>query len=582
MKLMEAFETLNTKIAEEAEPLRIALICSFTPLHLQTFLAAHLRLQFPDRKVQINTGLYGDFVGNLERLEKSGDEAAAVVMEWPDLDPRLGIRQLGGWTPADLADICQSAEAQLERVRGVMGRLVSTGRITLILSLPTLPLPPLAVTPGWQASSFELELCARMASLGAWAGKTASIRIVNAQALDCCSPPADRFDVTSEILSGFSYSVSHAAALADLMAKLVRNRVPKKGLITDLDDTLWRGILGEVGPEGIAWDMDHHAHIHGLYQQLLNALAAEGVLIAAASKNDPSLVDEAFRIAKPILPADRIFPFQIHWGRKSESVSNILRAWNVGADSVVFVDDSAMEIAEVQSSYPEIECFQFPKGNSKAAYELLQTLRDLFGKSLVVEEDTIRLDTLRRAATARTLSAGGSAGSTESFLGQAEAELRLSFDKNPPDPRALELVNKTNQFNLNGRRYSEAAWRDYLAAPGAFLMIAAYQDKFGPLGKIAVLAGRSQPAAVHVDVWVMSCRAFSRLIEHRCLQQLFERFEVPVITLDFAATPKNGPFQEFLGSFLDGDLRPAAPITRKQFSAKCPRMFHRVKEITRE
>jgi FkbH-like protein len=582
MKLMEALETVNAQTAEKAPPLQVALVCGFTPLHLQTFLAAHLRKQFPDRKVSISTGLFGEMVGNLERLETSRDEVAAVVMEWTDLDPRLGIRRLGGWTPNDLADIGRVAEAQLERIGSAIQRLASSGKITVALSLPTLPLPPLAITPGWQASGFELELRARVASLGAWAGNIANVRVVNAQALGCCSPPEGRLDVAAEIRSGFSYTISHAAAVAELLAHLIRNRIPKKGLITDLDETLWSGILGEVGPEGIAWDLDHHAHMHGLYQQLLRAFAEEGVLIAAASKNDASLVEEAFRVTKPILPAERIFPLEIHWGRKSESVAAILRAWNVGADSVVFVDDSPMEIAEVKSAYSEMECLQFPRGDSKAAYELLQTLRDLFGKSMILEEDTIRLDTLRRAAAARAASSEDAGSSTDSFLEQLEAELTFSFVKDPPDPRALELVNKTNQFNLNGRRYTEVSWMQYLATAGTFLMIAAYQDKFGPLGKIAVLAGRSQLEALQLDMWVMSCRAFSRRIEHRCLQQLFDTLNVPAITLDFVATPKNGPFRDFLASFIDGQLGAGSCITREQFSEKCPRLFHRVKELADE
>src|SRR5437899_13061782 len=125
--------------------------------------------------------------------------------------------------------------------------------------------------------------------------------------------------------------------MAELLSRLVQNRTPKKGLITDLDDTLWKGLLGEVCPEEVSWDLDHRSHMHGLYQQLLQALSAAGVLIGVASKNDSSLVEKAFQREDLILSRDAIFPMEAHWGPKSESVARILKTWNVAADAVVFI-----------------------------------------------------------------------------------------------------------------------------------------------------------------------------------------------------------------------------------------------------
>ena len=92
----------------------------------------------------------------------------------------------------------------------------------------------------------------------------------------------------------FPYRLPHASALAELLARAVVPCPPKKGLITDLDDTLSPGILGDVGPAGISWDLDHHSQVHALYQQMLASLAESGVLLAVASKNDPGNVAEAF------------------------------------------------------------------------------------------------------------------------------------------------------------------------------------------------------------------------------------------------------------------------------------------------
>src|SRR5262249_38332555 len=159
---------------------------------------------------------------------------------------------------------------------------------------------------------------------------------------------------------------------------------PKKGLITDLDDTLWRGVLGEAGVRGITWDLDHHSLIHGLYQQLLGSLAEAGSLIAAASKNERGSGEPAVRRPDRGVPGRVLFPIEAHWGPKSESVERILRTWNVAADSVVFVDDSPIELAEVKAAYPSMVCLRFPTNDDQEALAFLGELRDLFGKETIL------------------------------------------------------------------------------------------------------------------------------------------------------------------------------------------------------
>src|SRR5271155_1405178 len=97
MNLIDALERLKLPVAENARPLKVFLACGFTPLHLETFLAAHLRSLSPASRVELRSGLFDDLVGNLERLRPEEHDALALVIEWPDLDPRLGLRTLGGW-----------------------------------------------------------------------------------------------------------------------------------------------------------------------------------------------------------------------------------------------------------------------------------------------------------------------------------------------------------------------------------------------------------------------------------------------------------------------------------------------------
>ena len=181
---------------------------------------------------------------------------------------------------------------------------------------------------------------------------------------------------------------------------------------------------------------------------------------------------------------------EAHWKPKSESVGRILETWNIGAGDVVFVDDSPMEVAEVHSVYPQMECIVFPKGNYQAIWELLKRLRDSFGKEAVSSEDIIRLPSIRAASSLRS-STTESAHGADDFLLKADAVITFGSGAEGRDTRAFELINKTNQLNLNGKRLSESDWLSFLQSPSAFVLTASYEDKYGPLGKIAVAMGKT-------------------------------------------------------------------------------------------
>ncbi|CAN5783092.1 hypothetical protein BH18ACI4_BH18ACI4_17750 [soil metagenome] len=575
MKLIEALGIISNK--PDGEPLRVNLVCGFTPLHLQTFLHAELQLLFPDRPIEITTGLYGDIAGTLKDAKDKTLDSVALALEWEDLDARLGTRRLGGWHARNIENILESTQLRMSQIERLLVEL--SGTIPVIVSLPTLQLPPLFVTSGSQMSSAESILRAQVASFVSSLARHSRIRLVNEQRLHIASPFAARLSVKSDWTSGFPYSIPHASALAGLMARLIHNPAPKKGIISDLDNTLWSGIVGEVGADQIHWDLDHHSQAHGLYQQLLQLLAEEGVLVAVASKNDPSVVEQAFQRDDLLLSNQSVFPMEVSWGSKSKAVARILSTWNIGPESVVFVDDSPLELAEVKAHYPQIHCLQFH--GDETVCDLLSNLRDLFGKSTISSEDELRLASIRSNA-AMERAAGDDEGFSEALLEQADAELIFSLSKDADDARAFELMNKTNQFNLNGKRYTEAAWQNYLVPDDRFLLTASYNDRFGALGKIAVIAGRQNGTTLSIDTWVMSCRAFARRIEHQCLQFLFTRFNSQAIEFDYQQTPRNGPVKSFFEESLKLTVIEKLEISRDQFAEVCPKLFHRVREVNNE
>ena len=133
-----------------------------------------------------------------------------------------------------------------------------------------------------------------------------------------------------------------------------------------------------------------------------------------------------------------------------------------------------------------LNAFCFPRTTIAASLAMLRRLRDTCGKERVSSDDALRLESIRQGAAFRVQAAA--AATPESFLAQAEAVVTFDFGC-AAEPRVLELVNKTNQFNLNGRRYTEADWRNLTSQPDAVVLSVSYEDKFGPLGTIAVVAG---------------------------------------------------------------------------------------------
>jgi FkbH-like protein len=568
MKLVQALEILQQHANADGRPFAVSLACGFEPLHLHTFLAAEVVDRRPGARVEIQSGRFDDLIGNIERAGRSAAGAVAVVVEWPDLDPRLGVRRLGGWRVPDLADIVDEAELALARVARALTAAAAVKPV--VCCLPTLALPPLFPEPPERSGAQELALRSAVSAFTARLAGQPGLSVASAQQLDQLSPPGDRRDVRAELNSGFPYTVQHASIIATLLAELLCARPPKKGLITDLDNTLWAGTLDEVGAQDVAWTGD--AHRHGLYQQLLASLASAGVLVAVASRNDPGLVSEVLRRGDLLIAPEAVFPVEARWGPKSVSIGRILEAWNVAADAVVFVDDSPLELDQARDAFPGLETAALPDEDD-AVWPFMTRLRALFGKGEVTVEDGLRLDSIRsagalREAQQRTSGAGD-------FLAGVGGAVEFSRTTTRRE-RALELINKSNQFNLNGRRLTDSDLTVAARERDGQLVTVNYADRYGPLGMVAALLVSPRGGDLAIDVWAMSCRAFARRVEHHTLRYLFDTFAAPEIMVAFRRTERNLALQEFLSCILGEPPEGSAQLTLADFEKRTPALVHRV------
>lgn len=545
MTLNQAMAAINAGTKDGVQKIHY-LACGFEPLHLATFFHASLIERLGGDYVGIQNGVYGDLRGNLELAVGSPAIAAAVVIEWSDIDPRLGLRSSGGWSAESKRDITATSEQRLVELEAAIEKLA--GRMPVAVAGPFLPLPPIGNTIQIQASVIELELEQQLAAFLLRISKISGVRVVqrNVQRNVQRDVLTERFDPRMELLAGFPYTSAFACELAKCLTGVLYQKAPKKGLITDLDDTLWSGIVGEIGIENVSWQLESHTQQHGLYQQMLGHLADCGVLIGVCSRNEASTAEAALARPDLFLKAESLFPVYANWGSKSASVARILSTWNIGADSVVFIDDNPMELEEVKQAFPLITCLLFPGKNPNKVWSLLGELRDLFGKPVLTEEDTLRQASVRTSARLQDM--GAEAAGSPEFLGSLDGRVTISWHVDSTDKRPLELINKTNQFNLNGKRVGEGEWHLLAQAPGAVVAVVSYQDKFGPLGKVAVLLGSAAEGQATVSNWVMSCRAFSRRLEHHTLNELFRRSNADEIHFDFEVTDRNQPLQRFFES----------------------------------
>ena len=564
----DSLERARAAQSRAGEAFTLCLACGFTPLALRVQLVAAVAELLPTRRIECVTSTIDELLEG--RLPPA--HGVAVTCEWSDLDPRLGVRRAGGWGGDAAADAIATAE---QRLALLVDRVLAAAQQSRVaLALPTLELPPVFATPAPAADPLALRLQAAVAASAARCAAAPRVAVLERDALELESPLGARRDVARELAYDTPYTPEHSAKLATALARLTVPALPLKGVITDLDDTLWRGLAGEVGPDGVTWDLDHASQPHALYQQLLASLAANGTLVAVASKNDPEVVAAVLERRDLRLDARTLFPVEVGWGEKSAMIDRILAAWNVAADAVAFVDDSAFELEQVRSRHPSLVCLRFPH-DPKAVLELCRELRDRCGRAAPSAEDRLRRDGL--AAQARAEAERVASGtSMEDFLAGLRARTTIAFDRPEHATRALELVNKTNQFNINGQRIDEIAWQRQLERPGTVLVTVDYEDRSGPLGVIGAMIAAPRAEAVEVSAWVLSCRAFSRRVEYRMLRAMFDHFRTPAVSVVYTPTARNARVREFLGAFADVGESTTVRVPRERFDAACPHLYDEV------
>ena len=300
MKITEALK-ITQSVAGDVRRFAVTLACGFTPLHLQTFLAAHLQQSLPGRRVAISSGLYGDLPGTIEAINDAAlPDGVVIALEWADLDARLDYRSAGSWGRAAMDDIVASGRGVLDRLGAALMRIPAGPRVAL--SLPTLAIAS-AISRPRMASVATRDGAAReyCASSRRNLRRTDASRSSRAAVAEG-SPAGERLDLKSDLYTGLPYTIEHADRLASQLALALAPPAPKKGIISDLDDTLWSGIVGEVGPDAVSWDLASHAQLHGLVSEAVGVVGGVRHADCSREQERSGSGGEGFRAQGPAAP----------------------------------------------------------------------------------------------------------------------------------------------------------------------------------------------------------------------------------------------------------------------------------------
>jgi FkbH-like protein len=393
------------------------------------------------------------------------------------------------------------------------------------------------------------------------------VSVLSGNQLDRHYAVAEPLDPRAHELGGIPYTAEYYAALASHLARAM-HRSSCKVIALDCDDTLWRGVCGEDGPQGIVLDASRRQ-----LQQFMKEQRSSGRLLAIASKNNEADVLETFR-QHPEFPlhlgdfASR----QIHWEPKSRSLESIAADLNLGLDSFVFLDNDAKEVGEVAAELPSVVAVALP-ADDVLIPAFLDHVWAFDTAQALTAEDLARAESY--ASEARRTGEARQARSLDEFLAGLELKITITPIEQAHVARIAQLTQRTNQMNTTTRRRSEADIRAFLEK--GFGLAVKVRDRLGDYGLVgAMLLTESGPELV-VDSFMLSCRALGRGVEHRMLRRIGEvalEHGLASVHVEFESTAKNVPAHDFLMAAADGEgpfVFPADELSRLEYKPSAMR-----------
>jgi FkbH-like protein len=492
-------------------PLRVAVAGTFTAEHVEPLLRVELLRAGVEPEIHVC-----GFDQLLVQLSDPGSELAGFQ---PDLtlcllhDQALLPRV---WDPTDLPALDGSLTTRLSMIEQAVAGFAQRSASTVLLHTVALSPPEYRRVIGFEDRA-TLGRLWRHANSGLLdlATRYPAVHVLDFEAVlaDHAGPVRD--DRLYQF-AGMAWTPGVELAYAREAAGFARamSGLSKKLLVLDLDNTLWGGVVGDDGPEGIQIGGRYPGNCYTDLQRALAALRGQGVLLAVASKNEQSVVDDVLAThPEMVLRPDDFVARIANWGRKDHNIRQIVTSLNIGMDSVVFADDSPFECELVRGAIPEVTVVHLagdPAGHLAAVLG-----PGYFDVPATTSTDRDRT-AMYRARAGREQFAASFASAADYLTG-----LGLKVTVAPADefslPRLAQLGLRTNQFNLNPRAHSEARTREMAGSPDHLVLGFEVEDQFGREGHVGVVWLAKGEDHWLIENMVMSCRVFSRGVEQAVL-----------------------------------------------------------------
>ena len=335
------------------------------------------------------------------------------------------------------------------------------------------------------------------------------------------------FDYTSYFTTKVGFSLNYILPVVNKVVRLIDalNSHVKKCLVLDLDNTLWGDVVSDVGVQGVILDPnDAEGESYRFFQSYVKELKQRGVILAVCSKNDESIAKKVFTDnPNMILKLEDISCFIANWDDKATNIVRIAQELNISLDSLVFFDDNPVEQEIVRRNLPDVLVINVPEDSDKYVPILYES--GAFDTVELTEED------LNRSSSYITKSLRDNLKSTvvdyDAYLQALDMEAEIRNVGKENIDRFVQLINKSNQFNLRTKRYTEKELDALVASPSCCLLAFYLKDKFAYYGNIAcvILKKDSELNALFIDTLVMSCRVLKRGLEKVIFDRIVEEAE---------------------------------------------------------
>lgn len=544
--------THAAQIAPALLPCRLAFVHTYTSELLDPWLEVAAALQ--GLELQVHHAPFGVVQGEARsdsELVAFRPDMTVLMLQRQDLHPALAAAPLASLEPAQSDQLRREALAQLQDiVRSFRAHPVGQLLVTL---LPTMAGPALGLHDV-QAERSEVRFWSLLQDeLGQWLrADVPSAMLLDLSEVVGLVGRRRALDARHWLTSRYPFSSEGSFELALRLAAVGRTlKAPRaKVLVLDADNTLWGGVVGEDGFDGIALGPDYPGSAYVAFQRRILELQQRGFILAMCSKNNAADVDEVLsRHPHQVLKAEHFVARRVNWEPKPQNLASLAEELSLGLESFVFVDDSDHECAAVRAQWPQVEVVQVPKRAHEVPFCLDRVAR-LEVLSLT-PEDRAKTDMYRAEAQRKEILSLAQHGTSDAaHLLRLGMCMQIREDSRKQVARLAQLTQKTNQFNLTTRRYSELQVTGFIEASDWLVMDFSLADVYGDSGTVGLAMARlTDPATAELDTFLMSCRVIGRCAEDAFMHGLLQRLHargVNKLHAHYLPTAKNALVKELL------------------------------------